>query len=76
MSVWYPYQQVAPSGVTVLSAVPFTPKHWNQNPVLHLFWSYTSWLTLVIGGRPRKFFEQHMCHNPNKPDPWRFSLDH
>jgi hypothetical protein len=61
------HEQVAPSGVTVRSQVPFIPWHWSDNPVLHIVWSYSSWITLILQGdplrwkAPRRFFEKRMC---------------
>jgi hypothetical protein len=61
------YEETAPSGVAVRSQVPFHAPHWSENPVLHVFWSYASWVTLILQGdplnwtAPRKFFEKRMC---------------
>lgn len=54
------YSEIAPSGLLVVSAVPFKEPRWWDNPVLHPIWSYASWATMILmalGYRaPRRWF--------------------
>lgn len=58
------YEWVAPSGVKVVSSAPKMEDRWWDNPWLHLFWSYTSWTTMVLADvglvGPRRWFNKHL----------------
>ena len=42
------YTEVAPSGVLVVSEVPFVEPKWWDSPWLHLIWSYASWGSMIL----------------------------
>ena len=41
-------REVRPSGLEVLSEVPFEEDRWWDNPWLHIVWSYASWITMIL----------------------------
>lgn len=57
-----PYRETAPSGVLVVSEVPFIETRWWDNPVLHPIWSYASWVTMILDCHgcpaPRRWFNR------------------
>lgn len=55
------HTQVAPSGVLVISVVPFVEPVWWDSPWLHWIWSYCSWGTTILDGYgikgPKRWFK-------------------
>lgn len=66
------YTEVAPSGVRVVSAVPFVVTRWWDSPWLHLVWSWTSWTAQVLNafGHPglKRWFNKHWTRKAH-PEP-------
>jgi hypothetical protein len=56
------HREIAPSGVLIVSEVPFIESRWWDNPWLHLIWSYASWTSLILEGygwsAPRRCFNR------------------
>lgn len=58
------YREIAPSGIEVVSTVPFKEPRWWDNPWLHIFWSYSSWGSMIAEdfgwSFPRKMFNKYL----------------
>ena len=42
------YEEIAPSGIKVISEIPFPEPRWWDIWYLHPFWSYHSWVSRIV----------------------------